>query len=353
MSEQTGENQAVSASTTQPVSCGPDFLAEFNPLALTGEARANALADHNLPPEPNPETEQNLHDFWMELLSPPLLFDNARFIYAPPPERLARAAQNVTARSRQQSSLNWSGASLLAHDGRVFTDVMAKWKVPEPKVPNGGSMTDQYKSSCWVGLDGQRAYADSTLPQIGTEQSINKVSPTSGKAAAVWVQWWPLQDQIIPTLPVTFGDTVYCWLTAMSYTRVRCIIRVNSAGSSVLKRFCVDAPTYQYDLPPEIPHPAKISGATAQWITEAPTNITTGLIFPLPNYTIVEFEHCYALSADGPLAPYQVEPLIGPTLTRMYKVVGAPGKRVTISVAERPLVSPGMELNRVTTRFVG
>ena len=41
-------------------------------------------------------------------------------------------------------------------------------------------MTDEYKSSCWVGLDGQRAYADSTLPQIGTEQSINKVSPTSG-----------------------------------------------------------------------------------------------------------------------------------------------------------------------------
>ena len=115
----------------------------------------------------------------------------------------------------------------------------------------------------------------------------------------------------------------------------------------MLKRFCVDAPTYQYDLPPEIPHPARISGATAEWITEAPTSKATGMILPLPNYTVVEFKHCYALSADEPLASYEVEPLIGPTLTRMYKVVGAPGRRVTISIAERPADPLGTPLNRV------
>ena len=103
--------------------------------ALTGQARADELAAYNLPPEPNPQTQQDLHEFWTELLSTPLRFDPDQFIYAPPPQRVARAAQNVTPRSRQQSSLNWSGASLLAHDGRVFTDVMATWKVPEPKVP--------------------------------------------------------------------------------------------------------------------------------------------------------------------------------------------------------------------------
>jgi hypothetical protein len=154
----------------------------------------------------------------------------------------------------------------------------------------------------------------------------------------------------IRSLPVTFGDRVYCWLTAINRTRVRCIIRVAS-GPGPLQRFYLNAPPIRYSPPPIPVHPAKISGATAQWITETPTNSGTDRLFPLPNYGSVNFQQCLALSRPGPLQPYTVEEPIRPTLSNMYRVDGAPGRRKTVSTATWPGPVAGAKV--VTTTFVG
>ena len=344
---------------------GTPIPEDFRPLELAPEDREYLLRRYDLPEEPAAGT--SLYTFWKELFSPPLSFHHGDLSFAdPPPDDPVRTIRMVFAGTRQQSSLNWSGASINARDGRMFTDVLATWKVPKVDFPEHGDRRAEYKSSCWVGLDGQRAYFNSTLPQIGTEQGINKVRPDSGPHASVWVQWWPLDELTIRTLPVVFGDRVYCWLTATEPTRVRCIIKVVPTAYSEeppggvprvpgrLQRFYLDSPklplAYQTQNAAQarVVFPTRISGATAQWITEAPTSRRTKQIFPLPKYTPVTFEQCHALSATGPGRDTRLESLIAPTLSRIYKIQD--NRRVTVSVGTRPSDKP--ELNEVVTQFI-
>jgi hypothetical protein len=222
---------------------------------------------------------------------------------------------------------------------------MAKWKVPFIKVPDDMDPRDEYKNSSWVGLDGQRAYVNSTLPQIGTEHSINKGGVEAPPAAAVWFQWWPMDEMLVPdtALSVKPEDHVYCWLTAVSYTRVRCIIKVVSnpgKGKPIhrLMRFYADAPLIKFS-PPEIPEYApKISGATAEWITEAPTSKAKQKILPLPDFGTVTFQDFYAYSAYRPGGETRVEPLVGLALTQAYVIEN--DRRVTVSRVEQPKETP-------------
>ena len=331
--------------------------ADFKPLALDGQARRDALTLHDLPSEPD-AADDDVHQFWTELFSEPLEFDDGDLSYSTPPASNYQTIGSALGATRQQSSLNWSGASITPRNGLMFTDVMAKWAVPVVTVPVGGASDIEYKSSCWVGLDGQRSYADSTLPQLGSEQGINKNGMITPPAASVWFQWWPMDETTITTMPVAFEDTVFAWVTAVSPTMVRCIIKVRhtppppGVATGKTRRFFAFAPPISYTIPPKVAHSPRISGATAQWITEAPTNKSTNQIFPLPRYGTVTFQHCYAFAAEGPLLPpFRVQRLIGPTRTRMYKVDSSPVQRVTISTAARDGLVPG--LNEVTTTFTG
>ena len=79
----------------------------------------------------------------------------------------------MTASGRRESSLNWSGAYVTPRNGRQFTEVHGRWEVPAVAVPSGTSGSPEFRSSIWIGLDGQRRYFDSSLPQIGTAQVLN------------------------------------------------------------------------------------------------------------------------------------------------------------------------------------
>ena len=337
---------------------------DFKPIV----EEAARLQFFDLPAMPRQDDEPDLFRFWNALFSDPLEFVHGDLSYAAPPTANFQTVGAVAQRTRQLSSLNWSGASITPRDGGMFTDVFATWTVPEVQVPPAGDEHIQYKSSCWVGLDGQRSYPDSTLPQIGTEHGINKPTLPEGDHYSVWIQWWPIPELTIAGLPVTHGERVFCWLTAISYTRVRCIIKIaNDIGRT--QRFYLDAPRINYTPPLLECIQARISGATAQWIAEAPTNSQTEQIFPLPDYGTVTFEQCHAISARDPRTvtedflaedplnpppPARLEDLIGPTLIHMYKVVRAPGRRVTISKGERPVnIIAGVEhIDRVKTTFV-
>src|SRR4030095_2575914 len=113
-----------------------------------------------------------LAEFWTEMFSPPLVFTQAEFrLFADPV--LVSARVLVTAIGQRESSSNWSGAYVTPRTGRRFTEVHGRWEVPAVAVPSGTIGSPEFRSSIWIGLDGQRRYFDSSLPQIGTAQFLN------------------------------------------------------------------------------------------------------------------------------------------------------------------------------------
>src|SRR6266536_557882 len=79
----------------------------FDPLTA-GEP---TLASIGLPPMPDQDTQKELYDFWVEMFSPPLMFEDVSFDLALPRSYYSGgSARSTAARSRHQSSLNWSGA---------------------------------------------------------------------------------------------------------------------------------------------------------------------------------------------------------------------------------------------------
>jgi hypothetical protein len=340
----------------------PEIRPNFAPLAVADlQERARQLRELNLPAEPDAERHPGLHAFWSELFATGTTYLNGELEYTEAPfQRKVSPPRRVTPSSRMQSSGNWSGASVTARDGLMLTDVTTRFRVPTVKVPaanlNGSPNpeADTYESSCWIGLDGQRAYIDSTLPQMGTEQSINKQGRKAGRAAIAWFQWWPMDEMTIVPLDVEPEDRVYCWLTATSFTSVRCVMKVGEGARGRLVRFSAPAPTVRFTEPLIPKYQACISGATAEWITEAPTDVANNRPFTVPDFHQVTFDHCYALAAPEPRAapdaPYRLERLNAPKILEMYAIVGTPPRRVTISTARRPKERP--ELDVIETRFL-
>src|SRR5262249_51093576 len=155
-----------------------------------------------LPPRPNPDLEPELSQFWEELFSPPLSFEEGDFSFVGPlPDNFQSTGAPVGG-SRHESSLNWSGAYILPRNARMFTQVLGSWHVPRVDPPAGENPFAEYRSSTWIGLDGQRSYLNSTLPQLGTGQFFNATGYPPGLVMISWIQWWPLPPLTIVGLPV-------------------------------------------------------------------------------------------------------------------------------------------------------
>jgi hypothetical protein len=195
------------------------------------------LAAFWLPTVPDPRLQPDLFDAWVKLFTPPhdgrlsfqqleiasLLMATDRVLN----QRAAAATQGQAApivyQTREETSENWSGAYVTPYDGIMFTEVQGRWQVPTPAAPPpmvaGGSADGTYVSSIWVGLDGQRRYLDSSLPQIGTEQTVVVSSGVATPTVRTWFQWWIPGDQ---NGPVYFpaaefaagpGEVVTCVVT--------------------------------------------------------------------------------------------------------------------------------------------
>jgi hypothetical protein len=296
--------------------------------------RANEqdLERFGIPPKPDQDTQPALYASWLEMFSQPLTFVEAYFSRALPEAYYSQSAGPSAALSRRQASRNWSGAYITPRDGRMFTQVLGSWRVPTVLPPPGGSPVATYGSSTWVGLDGQRRYLHSTLPQVGTAQFLNLIG-IPGSTTEIWIEWWPLLPVTLP-MQVVPGDLMMAWLIVVDPIHVLGVI-VN-LSRLLYSPFLLTAPMVR--KPPQVPSfvQAHVSGTTAEWVTERPTSPKTGLVFDLPDYGTVVFNNCYAASALGPGKPIRVETLVSPRLIRMHKVEENPHRAVTISVAERP-----------------
>lgn len=292
----------------------------FNPLT----AGPGELELYGIPPKPDPDQQPVLTRFWTEMYSRPLVF------VAPP------SLEAILPRIRLEASLNWSGAYITPRDGQQFTEVHATWEIPPVMAPDGMPASAEYRSSIWIGLDGQRRYFESSLPQLGTAQFVN--APATAPPFHTWCQWW-LRDNpqtyvpAILSVGVVTGQRVMASLRVLNETRVHGIIKNRNTGA--ILPFIMDAPT---DTPSGMQ--LKVSGATAEWIVERPANELTGDLYELPNYGTVHFTNCFALSAEMPVGgmpgPGREQTLDGARLIRMYKRERNPSRTVMISKAERP-----------------
>lgn len=335
-----GDRRALQDEINRRVHFFDPLPEKFDPLTEP----AAALAGFGIPPRPDPDRQPALARFWIEMFSEPLKFVDQDCLLVDEP-LLARPQLRFARKARHEASGNWSGAYVTPRDGQQLTEVHASWTVPSIEPPAGLPPEAEYRSSIWIGLDGQRRYFDSSLPQIGTAQFLN---PTRDPPFWTWCQWW-LRDSphtFLPgklSVPIEPRERVMASLRVLTETQVHCIIKNQSTGHIVI--FTMDAPTDT--LSGGRP---RISGSTAEWIVERPTNVATGGLYDLPDYGRVWFTECLAVSArlrpDGTPGPGREQTLENAQLVEMYKIEHAPSRRVTVSKARRT------GIDRVETQYI-
>lgn len=304
------------------------------------------LAEYGLPTRPSKESEG--YGFWHELLARPAAFSRAEF---PIKERLhAKALRTVSHRhlpgmgrglavrggggfGHLEKSGNWSGAYItpIPRPNR-FVLVTGAWTVPEPMVPvvrPSGSQSEEYRSSTWIGLGGQRHY--NSLPQIGTSQHATVINGALQVETAAWWQWWvdgrPEHHVPIPILnfEVKPGDEILAALAVEAPWPGEVRFNLKNQRTGQLVAFKVGAPS-------DIPR----LGATAEWIHERPTRFGSEEQYPLPHCTELVFRHCLAWSSPDLGAPATVQRLADNVrLIRMMEMFDAPRRTATVSVPER------------------
>ncbi|HYN37629.1 MAG TPA: G1 family glutamic endopeptidase [Rhodospirillales bacterium] len=308
-------------------------------------AEPEVLARCGIPPKPD---APDLAAFWTEMFAPPLAFVGPKTALMAPAPRTVAHLRMAIARPRE-TSLNWSGAYITPRDGRQFIGVHGKWVVPAVKAPSPLPGIQEFRSSVWIGLDGQRRYFDSSLPQIGTAQFVN---PTADPPYSVWVQWWhrdaPATHQpIILALPTKPKDVMLASMLVLNETRILFLIRNATTGQMHLP-FTMEAPVVSG-------RQVKVTGATAEWVVERPTD-PAGVLHELADYGEVEFSRCIAVAArmppGMPPGPGVAQNLDGARLINMYKIEHNPSRTVIISRAAKARATPPA-LDGVRTRYTG
>jgi hypothetical protein len=156
------------------------------------------LADFGLPPKPDAAQTLRLkaweRGFGKPVALQPFKFDDelVERIEKTEYRLLHRQADEIRlVETRFESSSNWSGANITANHNRRFLQIWGTWTIPGllrlPPGPFQGPPGKTYVCSNWIGLDGQRRYLDSSLPQIGTQSTLQGDGTTTAEA---WVQWW-------------------------------------------------------------------------------------------------------------------------------------------------------------------
>ena len=208
---------------------------------------------------------------------------------------------------------------------------MGNWTVPRVSEPPGGTQAE-YHSSTWIGLDGQRTYKDSSLPQIGTRQRWVRGATPNEDIYDAWFQWWARGQHNppvpLPSFPVQVDDEISAILTVLNPTTVRFNMK-NVTQGAMLQAFDVPAPGS-----------LTVSGATAEWIMERPSPVPADGwdAHPLPAYTGFAFTSCLAQAlAPGGSMPVGVD-LNTARLIRMYEIRANPASLRTLSVARLVLL---------------
>jgi hypothetical protein len=316
---------------------------DFDPL----RASPQELEEHGLRWLPDPDSDPEGHAFWTRLYSRPLRFEKTMFAISAAAQPRHRAQLRPLG-GRDERSLNWSGGYISARQSEMFTEIRGSWQAPVVAPPEAGAIGD-FRSSTWIGLDGQRRYLHSSLPQIGTAQFVNVTAAATTFTTQAWWQWW-LRDQAsapvyLTSLVINPQDLVSCAIVVVDRFTVRFYIKNESTGV-MLTPFERPSPSKNMPTGPS-PIRVQITGATAEWVMERPRDPVTRRHYRLPAYGTVAFNDCQALSARAPGVPGRTRSLQGMRRMAMYEIKSPPPRSKIVSRARGPL-GPG----RLATVFV-
>ena len=330
--------------------------AEFNPSS----ARPALLRKFGLPPRPDPAAHPALRRAWDRGFGRPMLLQPFEL----EPDLVRQTRYRLFSRHREEMSFaatrfetsgNWSGAYITANRDRQFLQVWGAWTVPEnlqmPPPPLRGLPGVPYVCANWIGLDGQRSYLDSSLPQIGTASTLEADGTTTAQA---WVQWWARGNTANAPLPIGLtvepGDEVLCVATAWDPKTVIFVMVNLSATPPTATAVMGTSPPVTLRDGNTVVHP-DIAGATAEWIMERPRVLGQTTRDSFPNYGETAFELCIAVEGDDvdifswfDGLPQQ---LVGARRIRMFDVLQGPARTTFISMPRE------LDANSVHVRYGG
>jgi hypothetical protein len=302
------------------------------------------LREYGLPPRPDPSSQPLLRQVWDRGFGAPLTLKEFQFDkgLAEATEyrlQLRQADELPFAETRFETSLNWSGAYITANRNRQFLQIWGIWRVPDnlrlPPAPFQGPVGVDYICSNWIGLDGQRLYFDSSLPQIGTSSTL----PAGGgpTTAQAWIQWWARGMDTVPVplgLAVAPGNQVLSVLTAWDPQTVT-LVMVNL---STMQAQAVEATAPMVKLDGTMATP-QIAGATAEWIVERPRIPGKKELYNFPDYGHSEFDFCVAVEGEGvdifSLFAGLPQQLQAARRIRMFEVLFNPARTAFISMPRK------------------
>lgn len=321
----------------------PDGL--FDPSG----APAELLQSYGLPPKPDPNGQPLLRRAWEKGFGKPMRmqqFEFDRSLMASTHDGSGPRSFDAIpfAGSRFESSDNWSGAYVTANHDRRFLQAWGTWTVPDnlklPPQSLQGPPTIPYTCSNWIGLDGQRRYLNSSLPQIGTASTRQPDGTTTAQA---WTQWWARgnteKNAPVPlALAVQPGNEVLCVLTALD-PRTVVFVMVNLTGQEVPTAISVLGTSPEVRLPDGTLVRPDIAGATAEWIMERPSVVGQPTAYNFPDYGEAKFELCIAVEGDdvniSSWSGGSSQHLRGARLLRIFDVLADPARTAFTSMPKK------------------
>jgi hypothetical protein len=273
-------------------------------------ASPQILRKYGLPPRPDPNSQPLLRRVWDRGFGKSMKLQEFEFqlgLVEDTQYRLFRDqfVEMSFSGSHFETSTNWSGAYITANQDRQFLQIWGVWTIPDdlqlPPLLQQGPAGIPYCCANWIGLDGQRLYLDSSLPQMGT---VSILQPDGTTTAQAWTQWWAsgvLNSAPLPLgLTVNPGNRVLCVLTAWDPQTV-IFVMVNLSTDTAM---AVKGTSPTWTLPDGTIVQPSIAGATAEWIVERPKvpNPQPGqppTSYNFANYGETKFELCLAVEGDS------------------------------------------------------
>ena len=267
-------------------------------MRLTDASPAE-LAQHGLPPRPDPDRHPALHAFWLKNFDRKLQFIVPQFTEIPNIRHLPQQPSVIG------GSKNWSGAVVAAPTAQLIGGAVGgQWNVPVLQNVDGNV---DY-CMIWVGIDGDPTVNPNlanNLVQAGTLLTVD------GSGNLTWLAFWEWlaqglginsPDVGIMNMPVQFGATfaTSIWITSPTTANVYMTSDSGPAGASVGTITSIAAP-------PTV----KLIGGCAEWIVERPNDLN-GNLTTLANYGSVEFASATAATTglQGSVLAGQGSPIV-------------------------------------------
>ena len=212
--------------------------------------------------------------------------------------------------------------------------MVGRWKVPALAPPPAQEQAGP--NACLRVLDLDRigraaALSELLLPQIGTTQTLTmKGGSAFGVSANAWFQWWDRPISAPPanlSFSVAPGDTVACLLWVFAPSLVGAYIFNLTSGQIAQPVIALAPKVGGTEL--------TVSGATAEWIMERPTELGSTIMYPFPDYATTDFLDCIALTGLGPPIPGSFKDLKAARVIRMYDTLANPIRTQFISMAHK------------------